>query len=307
MNISINVHGGWLRLLAGLVACMAALLWSPSVHAQGVKAVAAKSGLVEVNGIAYHYQIRGKGAPLLLLHGGLMSTEGFGPVLPMLAQHRQVIGVDLHGHGRTALGTRHIDLIDMGNDLAVLLDKLDVKQADVLGYSFGAGAALRLAIQHPTKVRRLALLSGVYSPQDGFFPEMLPMQAQVGAAMAEQMKGTPLYQAYARIAPHPQDFPKLLDQMGAWMRKPYDWSAEVRKLEMPVMLIYPDSDMIRPEHMVRFYQLLGGGLKDAGWQREHMSHNRLAILPDLTHYDVGTSPRFVAAVLPFLDAGARKK
>jgi pimeloyl-ACP methyl ester carboxylesterase len=307
MNISIGAHGKWSRALVCLMACVAAVLWSPAVQAQGAKAVAAKSGLVEVNGVAYHYQIHGKGAPLLLLHGGLMSTEGFGPVLPILAQHRQVIGVDLHGHGRTALGKRNIDLVDMGDDLAALLDKLGVRQADVLGYSFGAGAALRLAIQHPAKVRRLALLSGVYSPQDGFFPEMLPMQAQVGAAMAEQMKGTPLHQAYAEIAPRPQDFPKLLDQMGAWMRKPYDWSADVRKLDMPVMLIYPDSDMIRPEHMVRFYQLLGGGLKDAGWQREHMSRNRLAILPDLTHYDVGASPRLAAAVLPFLDASAGKK
>lgn len=307
MNISIGARGVWSRALVCLIACVAAVLWSPAVQAQGAKAVAAKSGLVEVNGVAYHYQIHGKGAPLLLLHGGLMSTEGFGPVLPILAQRRQVIGVDLHGHGRTALGARNIDLVDIGNDLAALLDKLGVRQADVLGYSFGAGAALQLAIQYPAKVRRLALLSGVYSPQDGFFPEMLPMQAQVGAAMAEQMKGTPLYQAYAEVAPYPQDFPKLLDQMGAWMRKPYNWSADVRKLEMPVMLIYPDSDMIRPEHMVRFYQLLGGGLKDAGWQREHMSRNRLAILPDLTHYDVGASPRFAATVLPFLDASAGKK
>ncbi len=74
--------------------------------------------------------------------------------------------------------------------------------------------------------------------------------------------------------------------MGAYMRKPYDWSADVKKLTMPTMLVYGDSDMIRPEHIVKFYQLLGGGLKDAGWQREHMSQNRLAILPNMTHYEM---------------------
>jgi pimeloyl-ACP methyl ester carboxylesterase len=309
MSISIGTGGGLSRVFAA--AACAAVLGSFSAQAQGgepavrtarvVKASAPQSGLVEVNGIAYHYQIHGTGEPLLLLHGGLMSTEGFGPVLAILAQRRRVIGVDLHGHGRTSLGTRSIDLVDIGNDLAALLDRLAVKQADVLGYSFGAGAALRLAIQHPARIRRLALVSAVYSPQDGYYPDMLAMQAQVGAAMAGEMKGTPMYETYAKVAPRPQDFPKLLDQMGAWMRKPYDWSADVTKLGMPVMLVYPDSDMIRPEHMVRFYQLLGGGLKDAGWAREHMSRNRLAILPGLTHYDVGAAPVTARTVLPFLN------
>ena len=131
--------------------------------------------------------------------------------------------------------------------------------------------------------------------------EMLPQQAAVGSAMAEQRKETPMYTSYVAIAPHPEEFPRLLDKMGAYMRKPYDWSADVRKLTMPVMLIYGDSDMIRLEHAVKFYQLLGGGLKDAGWQREHMSQNRLAIIPNLTHYEMGVAPQLVDTALPFLD------
>jgi pimeloyl-ACP methyl ester carboxylesterase len=177
---------------------------------------------------------------------------------------------------------------------------------DVLGYSMGGGIAFQFAIQHPQMVRRLALASAGYA-QDGFYPEMLPQQAAVGAAMAEQMKETPMYKSYVAIAPHPEEFPKLLDKMGAAMRKSYDWSADVNKLTMPVMLIYGDSDMIRPEHMVKFYQLLGGGLKDAGWQREHMSQNRLAILPNLTHYELGDAPQLVDTALPFLNGADRPK
>src|SRR5436853_7771149 len=123
--------------------------------------------------------------------------------------------------------------------------------------------------------------------------------------MAAQMKETPMYKSYVAIAPRPEEFPKLLDQMGAYMRKSYDWSADVAKLTMPVMLIYGDSDMIRLEHAVKFYQLLGGGLKDAGWQREHMSQNRLAILPNLTHYELGIAPQLIDAALPFLNGEAR--
>ena len=258
------------------------------------------SGYVTANGVNYWFEIHGKGEPLLLLHGGLGSTSMYGPVLSRFAETRRVIGVDLHGHGHTALGTRPINLIDIGNDLAVVVRALGLSQVDVVGYSFGGGAALRLAVQHPALVRRVVIASAPYA-QNGFFPEMLPQQAAVGAAMAEGMKETPMYKSYAAIAPRPQDFPRLLDAMGAYMRQPYDWSADVKKLTTPVMLVFGDSDMIRPEHIVSFYQLLGGGLKDAGWQRENMSKNRLAILPDLTHYEVFMSPAFAATVLPFLN------
>ena len=268
--------------------------------------VPSRSGHIEANGVSYYFEIRGEGEPLLLLHGGLGSIDMFGPVLPMLAERRQVIGVDLHGHGRTTLGDRKISLIDMGDDMAVILEELGYDQVDVLGYSFGSGVGFRLAVQHPERVRRLALVSAGYA-RDGFYPEMLPQQAQVGAAMAEAMKGTPMYESYAAIAPNPEDFPRLLDEMGELMRQPFDWSGEVKKLAMPVMLVYGDSDMFRPEHIVKFYQLLGGGLRDAGWMRENMSQNRLAILPDLTHYEIFFAPEMVATVLPFLNGESGSK
>jgi pimeloyl-ACP methyl ester carboxylesterase len=268
--------------------------------------VVTKSGYVEANGVNYFYRVYGTGEPLLLLHGGLGSTDMFAPILPILAADRQVIGVDLQGHGRTALGDRPISLIAMGDDMAVILKQLGYDKVDALGYSMGAGVAFRLAVQHPETVRRLALISGGFS-QDGFYPEMLPMQAQVGAAMADAMKETPMYKSYVAVAPQPQDFPKLLDRMGELMRTPFNWADDVKTLKMPVMLVYGDSDMYRPEHIVEFYHLLGGGLRDAGWMREHMSQNRLAILPGLTHYDIFLSPTLAYTVRPFLDGQTESK
>ena len=275
-----------------------------ALHGVSAAAQIKQSGHVAANGINYYYEIHGKGEPLLLLHGGLGSIDLFEPDLPALAKSRRVIAVDLHGHGRTELGDRPISLIDMGDDMAAILKSLGFGQVDVLGYSLGGGVGLRLAVQHPAMVRRLALVSAGFA-QAGFYPELLPMQAAVGAAMAEQMKDTPMYKSYVARAPKPADFPRLLDRMGELMRKPYDWSEDVKKLAMPVMLVYGDSDMFRPEHIVRFYQLLGGGLRDAGWQREHMSKNRLAILPDQTHYDMFLAPALVPTVLPFLDGKSR--
>ncbi|HEU0014753.1 MAG TPA: alpha/beta hydrolase [Longimicrobium sp.] len=299
------------RIARQLTAALATLFAAAApVHAQGEKAVVqtptasrpapVRSGYVPANGLRYYYEIHGQGEPLLLLHGGLGSIEMFGPVLGILARGRQVIAVDLHGHGRTALGDRPIRHADMGDDLAVVLRELGYAQVDVLGYSMGGGVAFRLAAQHPELVRRLVLVSAGFA-RDGFYPEMLPQQAAVSSALFEQMKQTPMYQSYAAIAPHPEDFPRLLDRMGELMREPYDWSEDVAKLTMPVMLVFGDSDMYRPEHVVRFYQLLGGGQHDAGWMREHMPRNRLAILPDLTHYEMFMAPTLAGTVLPFLN------
>jgi pimeloyl-ACP methyl ester carboxylesterase len=253
-----------------------------------------------VNGLDYYYEIHGQGEPLLLLHGGLGSIDMFGPVLHQLAETRQVIGVDLHGHGRTALGGREISLIAQGDDMGEIVKQLGFAEVDVMGYSFGAGVAFQFAVQHPAQVRRLVLVSAGFST-DGFYPEMLPMQAQVGAGMFEMMKNTPMYQSYAKIAPHPEDFAKLLDAMGAFMRKPFDFREDAKQLAVPTLLVFGDSDMFRLEHVVEFYKLLGGGQRDAGWQREHIAKNRLAILPNVTHYDMFMSPQLVSTVRPFLD------
>jgi pimeloyl-ACP methyl ester carboxylesterase len=258
------------------------------------------NGYITANGVKYYYEIHVKGEPLLLLHGGLGSIEMFEPDIKTLAENRTVIAVDLQGHGRTELGNRPIRLTDLGDDMAVILKRLKYDQVDVMGYSMGGAVAFRFAVQHPQMVRRLVLVSVGYA-QDGFYPEMLPMQAAVGAAMADQMKESPMYKGYVAVAPHPDDFPKLLDRMGELMRTKYDWSEDVKKLTMPVMLIYGDSDMFRLEHVVQFYHLLGGGLRDAGWQREHMSQNRLAILPGVTHYEMAMSPKLVETALPFLN------
>ena len=301
------------KTLSTILVATAAMLAPPVVvHAQDMSAAQAKkaataktvkSGRIDVDGIQYHYQIRGHGAPLLLLHGGLGSVDMFAPIMPALAAKRQIIGIDLQGHGRTPLGSRPISIAAMGADMAAILKKLGYGPVDVMGYSMGAGVAFQLAVQHPQQVRRLALVSGSFA-KDGFYPEMIEAQAQVGSKMAEGMKDTPMYKSYVAVAPSPGDFPKLLDAMGDMMTKPFDWTADVPKLTMPVMLVYGDSDMYRPEHVVKFYQLLGGGLKDAGWQRENMPRNRLAILPGLTHYDIFLSPQLPATVLPFLDGKA---
>lgn len=259
-----------------------------------------KSGHVEVDGVNYYYEVRGSGPPLLLLHGGLGSIDMFAPVMPALTAKHTVIGVDLHGHGRTALGDRPFTLQAQGDDMAAILSKLGYGKVDVMGYSMGGGVAFQFAAQHPDRVNKLVLVSAGYA-QDGFYADMIKQQAQVNAGAAAFMKDTPMYTSYVAVAPRPQDFPKLLDTMGAYMKQPYDFSADVPKLTMPVLLVFGDSDMYRPEHEIKFFQMLGGGLKDGGWQREGMTRNRLAILPGRTHYDIFFSPDLIRTSLAFIE------
>ena len=294
-----------LRSLRAFAALAALSIAAFSAQAE-TQAVAPKSGYAKANGLKYYYEISGKGEPLLLLHGGLGSIDMFKPIMPAFTEHRQIIAIDLQGHGRTELGTRKFGLSEIGDDVATVLTQLGFTNVDVRGYSFGGGVAFRLAVQHPDMVRRLALVSAGFAA-DGFYPEMREQQKQINAGFAEQMKATPMYTSYVAVAPKPDDFPRLLQAMGDLMREPFDYSADVKKLTMPTMLIFGDSDMYRPEHIVEFYKLLGGGLRDAGWNRETMSKNRLAIIPDQTHYDIFFSPKLVATALPFLDGVSGSK
>jgi pimeloyl-ACP methyl ester carboxylesterase len=255
-----------------------------------------------VNGINLYYETHGKGRPMILLHGGLGSGEMFAPILPQLAEHHQVIVVDLQGHGRTADIDRPIDARLMADDIAALIDHLKLDRPDVVGYSLGGGVAFFTAVKYPQKIRRLVAASANVR-RDAIPAEMLAQQGQVSAAAAEFMKDTPMYQLYQRVAPRPQDFPKLLDKIGQSMAKDFDYSEEVRGLQVPTLIVCADADMAPPSHYVDVFKLLDGGLRDGGWMGEGRPKggHALAVLPGLTHYNLGASPLFAAVILAFLD------
>jgi pimeloyl-ACP methyl ester carboxylesterase len=268
-----------------------------TTHAKGTGQYA------DVNGIKLYYETHGSGRPLILLHGGLGSGEMFGPVLPLLAERHQVTAVDLQGHGRTADIDRPIDVRLMADDIAALIDHLRLAAPDVVGYSLGAGVALQTAAKYPAKVGRLVVVSGNIRP-DAIYAEMRAQQGQVNAAAAEFMKDTPMYQLYQRVAPRPEDFPRLLNKIGEAMAKDFDFTDEVRGLQMPTLVVAADADMAPPSHYAEVFKLLDGRLRDGGWMGEGRPKggHALAILPGLTHYNICSSPLLAAAALAFLEA-----
>ncbi|MCT2280230.1 alpha/beta hydrolase [Micromonospora chalcea] len=258
----------------------------------------------DVNGVRLYHETHGSGRPMILLHGGLTSGEMFAPILPMLTAKHQVVVVDLQGHGRTADVDRPLDMALMADDVAALIDHLGLDRPDVVGFSLGGGVALHVGFRHPEKVGRLVAASA-HIRRDAVYPEMLAQQGQVNAGAAEYLKDTPMYELYQRVAPRPEDFPRLLDKIGEAMRKDFDLSDHVRALRVPTLVVAADADMAPPSHFVEVFELLDGGRRDGGWTGEGRpaGGHALAILPGLTHYDIDQSPLFAAVTLDFLDRG----
>jgi pimeloyl-ACP methyl ester carboxylesterase len=256
----------------------------------------------EVNGLNMYFETHGAGRPLILLHGGLGSGEMFGPILPTLSERHQVITVDLQGHGRTADIDRPLDIRLMADDIAALTGHLGLNEPDVVGYSLGGGVALQTAVKYPAMVRRLVAVSA-HIRRDTIYPDMLAQQGQMSAAAAGFMKDTPMFELYQRVAPRPGDFPRLLDKIGVAMAKDFDFTEEVRGLQVPALIVAADADMAPPSHYAEVFQLLGGGLRDGGWMGEGRPKggHGFAILPGLTHYNIFSSPLLAAVTLAFLD------
>ncbi|MGO9751837.1 MAG: alpha/beta fold hydrolase [Solirubrobacteraceae bacterium] len=261
---------------------------------------AAATGYAPVDGLDLYWESFGRGGtPLIVVHGGfgLISTNA--EIIGALSECRQVVGIALQGHGHTRDIDRPFSYEAFGDDIALVIEHLGFERADLLGYSLGAGASLRAAIQHPELVRKLALIS-IPVRRDGWFPEVRALFDEMGSAGFEQIKHSPMYQAFTRVAPDPDSFPTLMDKTGELQRQPYDWSEDVSRLTAQTMLAYADADSVPVSHIAEFYALLGGGLRDASWDGSVRSQARLAILPGLTHYNIFGAPQLIDAIDDFL-------
>ena len=286
-----------LRILGLALAILAINSASPA------RAEATDGQYADVNGLHMYYEVHGKGQPLLLIHGGLCTIEVcFGPLIEKLQASRQVIAVELQGHGHTADIDRPLRGGLLASDMSALLKQLKIEKADVLGYSIGADVAYELAKSAPEQVNKLITLS-LMTAKAGGYPEMF--QGTTGMK-AEMFAGTPWLDAYNKTAPNPGDFQKLLDKIGAWSAGFKDEPIEnIKALRMPVMFIVGDSDMVRPEHAAELFRAVGGGVFG---DMTPMPAARLAVLPGTTHVGLISRSAWIAEMVnEFLDAPPPKK
>ena len=246
-----------------------------------------QTGYAPVNGLQMYYEVHGSGdVPLLLLHGAFSNIDtDFAKVLPLLAAIRQVIGVEQQGHGHTADIDRPLSYEQMADDTVALLRQLNIDQVDVFGYSIGGAVGLQLAVRHPDLVRKLACVGGTSYRPDGLYPEVLAGSESLTAeALVAALAGTPWQEAYAWVAPNPDDWARLVEKKMAMDRRWQGWSPEtVRAIEAPTLLMIGDSDIVRPEHVVEIFRLLGGGVPG---DLSGLPKSQLAILPGSTHVTI---------------------
>jgi pimeloyl-ACP methyl ester carboxylesterase len=238
----------------------------------------AQTGYAQVGDLNMYYEIHGTGRPLILLHGAYMTIDAMGPLLPGLAETRQVIAAEMQGHGRTADIDRPITYEQMADDTAGLARELGIDTADVFGYSMGGGVALQVALRHPQLVRRLVLASAGFA-SDAMPPEALAMFPSI---TPEMFAGSPIEQEYLRLAPNPGDFPKLVEKLKQLDTMDFAWPKDdIRAIAAPTLIILGDSDGVRLEHAVEFFKLRGGGVMG---DLSGLPESQLAVLPGTTHY-----------------------
>lgn len=257
-----------------------------------------KEGYVSVNGLEMYYEIHGSGQPLVMLHGAFSAIgTSFGRLLPELAKTRQVIAFELQAHGHTADIDRPLSLDGMADDVAAAIRQLGMEQADIFGYSMGAGVALYTVIRHPEVVRKLVLASITYT-MSGFHPGLME---GLGEMKPEMMHGSPWHEEYLQIAPHPEDFAKLFAKKTQMDQQTKDLSDEaIQGIKSPTLLIVGDSDLVRPEHIVEMFRLLGGGV--FGDTPVGLPNSQLAILPGTSHISLVSRTELLMPIInSFLD------
>jgi pimeloyl-ACP methyl ester carboxylesterase len=219
-----------------------------------------------------------------------------GEIIPMLAETHEVYALELQGHGRTNDIDRAITYPNLADDVAAFMDAVGHEEADVFGYSMGAAAGLQLAIRHPQKVRKLVSASVAYDIE-GWQPAFIEFIPQMNVEMFNDMPV--LVEEYKKLAVDPDGFPALAEKLIQLEKEPMQWEADVKALDLPVLIITGDADVVTLEHAVSMFKLLGGGVM--GDMGEPLPQSRLAVMPATSHTAVINQPELLHAFIePFL-------
>ncbi len=239
-----------------------------------------------VNDLQLYYERHGSGRPLVLLHGGLLTIDlNFAPLLEPLAATRQVIAVELQGHGHTADTDRPMTIEALAADVVALLDHLGITETDLFGFSLGGIVAYAIALGAPSRVGKLIVASA-----DGHRPP-----GRESAPLDEDRMPTPadfqaMRDAYNAVAPDPAHFDEFAAKASKMVHEFPGWTDELRSLQVPTLLIFGDRDFSPLPDVVEVFELLPNA--------------QLAVLPGTTHIGVMRRPAEVLTLIsPFLDEG----
>ncbi len=226
-----------------------------------------KNGYADVNGLKMYYEIHHPaeevdGTPLVLIHGGGSTLQTtFGRVLHNFAKTHKVIAVEMQAHGHTADIDRSLSFQQDADDVAALLKNLNIRKADIFGFSNGACTTLQFAIRHPGITNKIIVASTFYKKAGApnWFWDM--MSKPTFESMPQSYKD-----AFLKINPDTNALHRMYERDVARMQSFPDISEEqMKSIKAPAFIIIGDRDVTTPEHAVEMHRLI--------------SNSRLAIIP----------------------------
>lgn len=237
-----------------------------------------------VNGLRMYYEIEGAGAPLVFIPPafGFAGLHTF----PLLTQTHMLITPDLQGHGRTAdIADRKLSIDQYAEDVIGLLDYLGIASADIFGESYGASAAVMLAVRHPTRVRRVATYGATFGPPSSAHNAEMLRFDHTPTASSRDIEFQ--RENFKTVAPDPEQWANLYTKVCN-----IDWNGfskqELASIKAPMLIMLGDHDFVKIEHALDAFR----AIPDA----------ELAVVPSGGHFTLYSEPhRVVPLVKHFLD------
>lgn len=276
-----------------LKPALIAILLFTTLLSKGQQSKPIDSGYAPVNGIMVYYEVHGKGMPIILIHGAFYTIDlNWNELIPELSKHRQVIALEMQGHGHSPYSDRKLDIVTLAKDVEEVMNYLKIDSADVAGYSMGGSVAYQFAVQSPKRLRKLVIISSTYKT-DGWLPVI---NTAFDDFKPEFFDNTPLHTAYEAVAPDKNNWRKFITQMIAFAGVPFNvGDSRIAKITAPVLIIAGDNDGTDKIELMKTYQLFGGGIAA---DLAPMPKSQLAIIPSQGHVSVMMQTK---TILGYLD------
>jgi len=238
------------------------------------------SGYAAVGRVRIWYAEFGRGAPVILLHGGLANASYWGLQVPPLAKHYRVVVMDSRGHGRSTRDAEPFGYDLMAADVLALMDHLAIRKAAIVGWSDGAIVGLDIAIHHPERLTGLFAFAANSDPGG---------VADVAASPVFNAFVARAEREYRRLSPTPTAFAAFRAEIGAmWATQPHFTPEQLGGITVPVWIVDGDHD----EAIHR---------EDTEFMAAHIPGAGLLIQPEVSHFSFLQDPQqFNDDVLRFL-------
>ncbi|MGY2289509.1 alpha/beta fold hydrolase [Pseudomonas sp. SDO528_S397] len=243
----------------------------------------AHGAYANVKGVKIYYSKVGQGSPVVLLHSGLAHGDYFGNQINALKGKHTVITIDSRGHGRSGRDSQPFGYDLMADDVVAVLDSLNIKRADIVGWSDGGIIGIDLALRHPERIGKVFAFAP--NTQTSGVKDGVEKNPTFAAFIERNGKD------YARLSPTPKEFDAFVEQIShMWASQPNWTDAQLQSIKTPILIADGDHDeAIKREHI----EYMAATIPGAG----------LLILPNTSHFAMLQDPAlFNAAVSDFLDS-----